>query len=91
MKSIKIPLWPGKLLTIIGILVLYVGTYMLFMQRNVGAYRGGKKVFQSSFILARSDPTPRAPGGMTFTMPGVTVLNYVYYPLDVVWFAFDGR
>ncbi|MCP5520855.1 MAG: hypothetical protein H7A46_04845 [Verrucomicrobiales bacterium] len=57
------------------------------MQRNVGAYRDGVRVFPSCFILAPSDPTPRAPGRMTITMPGVTVFNYIYYPCDVVWFG----
>ena len=76
-----------KKYVIMWLFLLYVGTYVLLMRQDLGAYRGGVRVFHSSFVLARPDPTPRATGNVTITMPGVTVFNYVYYPLDVLCFG----
>ena len=65
----------------------YVLGYFLLMARNVSAVdRNDQILFRSSFRMAPGTSTV-APGGVTTIVRGVTFLNYVFYPLDIVYYA----
>jgi hypothetical protein len=70
----------------IGILaLLYVCAYFAVMARNVPAVnKSGKVLFHSSFRMAR---TAGRSGPITIETSEVTAMNYVFYPLDVLYYA----
>lgn len=70
-------------------LICYVGSYLLLMTRTVPAYDGEENlVFQSSCRFTPHPYTMRsANGGMTTVVGRVTILNYFYYPLELLFFT----
>ncbi len=68
---------------------VYIGTYFLFMVRHSPAFSdSGQILFDSSCRWGRVDFFVR-PGGTTVEAYRVTVFNYFYYPLDVVYYAME--
>ena len=65
--------------------VVYIAAYFLLMARNVPAVdKAGKVVFQSSFRMAH---TAGRLGPLTIEASEVTVLNYIFYPMDKLFYA----
>ncbi len=65
--------------------VVYVITYFVLMARNVPAVdKTGKVAFQSSFRMAH---TAGRLGPLTIEASEVSVLNYLFYPMDKVYYA----
>ena len=68
------------------IIVIYVSAYFLLMVRNVEAIdpKSGKAAFRSSFRFARSAGQL---GPLSIRASEVSPLNYLFYPLDIVYYA----
>jgi hypothetical protein len=69
-------------------LAAYLISYLLLMTRNTPAYDAQERfAFRSSCRFTPHPHTMRlSPGGMTTVVGRVTFLNYLYYPLDVIFF-----
>ena len=73
----------AKVLTVF--VLLYVLSYFLVMARNVPAVdKTGKVAFRSSFRMAH---TAGRLGPLTIEASEVTVLNYIFYPMDKLYYA----
>ena len=68
--------------------LVYVGAYFLLMARNVAAFdNSGKAAFRSSFRMAhRHEPIGSGPM-LSISASDVSVLNYLFYPLDELYYA----
>jgi hypothetical protein len=65
--------------------LLYVVAYFVVMARNVPAVdKTGKVAFQSSFRMAH---TAGQLGPLTIEASEVTILNYIFYPMDKLYYA----
>lgn len=65
--------------------VPYVIAYFIMMARNVPAVDGvGRVAFRSSFRMARSAGRL---GPLTIEACEVSPLNYVFYPMDVLFYS----
>lgn len=65
--------------------IVYIITYFVLMARNVPAVdKTGKVAFKSSFRMAR---TAGRLGLLTIEASEVSVLNYLFYPLDKLYYA----
>jgi len=75
----------GKLLIrVIGVvLVSYILSYFLLMDRNLPARKNGVLKFQSSFRLA---PSGEPIGPLGILTVKATAFNYIYYPMDLLYF-----
>jgi hypothetical protein len=71
---------------IAAVLAIYLLAYFLLMARNVAAVnpKTGKSEFRSSYRMA---PSTGQSGPLSITTPEVSPLNYVFYPLDVIYYA----
>ena len=67
---------------------IYVVSYLVLMSRSVPAYDQYEKfAFRSSCRFTPHPYTQRSsPGGMTTEVGRLTFSNYVYYPLDRLFF-----
>ena len=69
--------------------LFYITAYFLVMARNVPAVdKAGKVVFHSSFRMAH---TAGRLGPLTIEASEVSVLNYVFYPIDKLYYAVAPR
>lgn len=70
---------------ICGGVLFYVLAYFLVMARNVPAVdNAGNVVSRSSFRMAH---TAGRLGPITIEGSEVTVFNYIFYPMDKLWYA----
>lgn len=75
----------ATLKVIITVAGVYVIAYFLLMARNVPAVdRAGRLAFRSSFRMAH---TAGRLGPITIEACEVTFLNYVFYPMDKLYYA----
>jgi hypothetical protein len=66
--------------------ITYAFSYFLLMARNVPAVdRNDRIQFRSSFRMAAGTSTVMT-GGVTTIEKGVTFLNYIFYPMDMVYY-----
>ena len=71
--------------TVIAVGALYIVAYFVVMARNVPAVdKTGKVAFRSSFRMAH---TAGRLGPLTIEASEVSVMNYVFYPLDGLYYA----
>jgi hypothetical protein len=75
---------------IITLLVLsaYILSYFILMARNMTAVdKDGNVIFRSAYRFAPSpDPVNSGNGGTTIVVGKVTIWNYIFYPLDIVYY-----
>jgi hypothetical protein len=70
----------------IGVLVFfYLVSYLVLMTRNTpAADEHGNTMFRSSFRFGQG---VKSRGDLTIIVGKVTILNYIYCPLDYVYFS----
>jgi hypothetical protein len=68
--------------------VVYIGAYFFLMAWNVAAFdNSGKAAFRSSFRMAHLHGPIGSGPMLSISASGVSVLNYVFYPMDELYYA----
>lgn len=78
---------------VVGLVLLYVGAYLLLMVRDVPSIdAAGYREFQSSSRFARWIGDSGLPAGyrLTIFLSRTSPLNYLFYPLDYIYYSTKG-